>query len=97
MPACWQNLTHDILKQAYTFCGDGDLARCAQICKNWTDPALDLIWFELKAKEFVNLFAILAPLQPAQAQSSDSLIRMVRPFPGIGEYVLMLIRSSLDL
>jgi len=76
MPASWRTLTHDILKQAYTFCGDGDLARCAQTCKNWTDPALDLIWFELKAEDFVNLFAILAPLRPAQVQSSDSLTRM---------------------
>jgi len=76
MPACWQNLTHDILKQAYTFGGDGDLARCARACKNWTDPALDLIWFELEAADLVNLFAILAPLQPAQAQPSNSLTRM---------------------
>jgi len=78
MPVCWQDLTHDILKQAYTFCGDRDLTRCAQTCKNWTDPALDIIWFELEAKEFVNLFAILAPLEPAQlhCQSSDFLTRM---------------------
>lgn len=78
MPADWKSLTHDILRQIYTFCGDGDLSRCARTCKNWTDPALDLLWFELQARDFVHLFSILAPLQPAQSQPSDTMTRLVR-------------------
>lgn len=68
---------HDILKQIYAYCEDRDLSKCAQTCKNWTDPALDHVWYELRAKDFVHLFAILAPLQPAQTQSSAMMRRMV--------------------
>lgn len=78
MPSSWNGLTHDILKQVYIFCGNKDLSNCAQTCKNWTDPALDHIWYEVRAKNMVHLFGALAPSQPAQTQTSTTLTRMVR-------------------
>lgn len=78
MPSDWGSLTHDILKQIYTFCQDRDLPTYARTCKNWRDPALDLFWFELQAKDFVQFFAILAPLGVSMIQTNPHVIQMVR-------------------
>ncbi|KLO05100.1 hypothetical protein SCHPADRAFT_1003054 [Schizopora paradoxa] len=76
MPADWRNLTLDVLKQIYSLCEDRDLPKCARTCKNWTGLALDRVWSELRPKDFIHLFAILAPLRPSQDQTDDALVRM---------------------
>ncbi|KLO14233.1 hypothetical protein SCHPADRAFT_996698 [Schizopora paradoxa] len=76
MSVDWKGLSHDILKQIFAFCDKDGLTRCARTCKNWKDPSLDLLWFDLRIEDFEHIFAILAPLLPVAGQPHNGVTRL---------------------
>lgn len=44
----------------FCFLGERDLARCARVCKSWSEPALDALWRTMSSVQ--PLMALLSPL-----------------------------------
>ncbi|KAI0643505.1 hypothetical protein C8Q79DRAFT_184910 [Trametes meyenii] len=67
----------EILELVFSFLEAKDNARCARVCKGWSDIALDTLWHEVD--NLRRLFGLLAPVETAVDATPEYYERFRRP------------------
>lgn len=51
----------ELRERLFSHADDRSLARCARVCKNWTDTCLEILWDDLS--DIVPLLNVLSPMK----------------------------------
>ncbi|KAH9884520.1 hypothetical protein C8Q73DRAFT_660877 [Cubamyces lactineus] len=68
----------EILELVFSFLDAGGKSRCACVCKQWSEVALDTLWRDVD--DLRRLFGLLAPIEnPHAPEESDRFVRPIEP------------------
>lgn len=55
--------TQELQEHIFSHADQQSLARCARVCKNWTDTCLDNLWAEINIKpDIYDFLSVLGPM-----------------------------------